>query len=275
MSETHDDQFTTFKIAREIEKTPDLRRFHERVREIGRSSFTVESQASLPISVLSADEQADLLAEDEYGPPILSQVHVGVNRLVVYRNLELSLLERTVPRDMNYVGRFTWATGRLREKNTPVVSPVRQDESGTTIRTRTHNIHTELRRAQLPYDGRLDDEGRMEFTGIGWVLNPFRNYRELALLPDPESPAIMLWADQAELCFQALADLSKRVAYPAQHISPAASFARIPEDATFPETQHFVQEMKRILPITLEVSDTISMDVKHREMLTPIAKTRK
>ncbi len=269
MSPTPSGEFTTFSISRRVVDGPGARRFLAKVHEIGRIVMPGD-RALLPASILSEADRHDLeyaKDDDEFGPPILSHLLVGSTRLRLYQRLEMPILERTVPNDMNYLGRFNWASNRMRANKQRVIHPKRTNEEGEVIPTRTHMIHQELERSLLEFDGYDLENTPVGFTGITWVNNRARGYDELALQPDPAEPAVMLWMRQADICFNALERLSKKAAYPDQPMSPAVTFARVPKNASVEDRAYLVRSLQdNALPVSLQLG-SIKMDVTNRSSL--------
>ncbi|MFA5003741.1 MAG: hypothetical protein WC498_00465 [Candidatus Saccharimonadales bacterium] len=265
-NDQYSDEFTTFVISRRIEASPARSRFLEKVHELGRLAFPSDRDAILPATVLTQAEREELMQDDDgFGVPIVSQVGVTVSRLEEYRRLELPLLERAVPRELNYAGRFAWATGQLQSGDRGTRAVARQDNSGNARRRHSHTINEELARTGLPYDG-YAEQATLNFVDVTWAGNAYRGFREMVLVPDAEDPLVMKWVDQAEVCFRALATLAKKTAYPTQSIMPGVAFARVPTNATVQERQRFVHSMREILPVSLPLGP-IRMKTYHKAHL--------
>jgi hypothetical protein len=245
--------YTVFSVVRGVERNDSARKFLERVGNIACNVLPRDTYMPANFSVEPADFE-EMEEEEELGPAILLQTAVNGTRVKLFDRLELPLLHREVPREMEYASSYMQAAQRLRQQNKQFAQVAQQ------------------------FDGAIDStKHEVKFTHLTWSVAPHRRHNELALVPDVTDTAVALWMNQASTCFDIMLQTAtsrstralKRIArtvFPTDNIMPAVRFARMPDDIEVDEQVRFAEFVQGLLPVYLTLGK-ISINFEQREQL--------
>lgn len=232
-----ENSFASLQIYRSVIETPGLLRFLEKVDDIGFKIFR-PGQAVLPVEVEGAE---NIVFEKPRG--------VRRHRLYDSESLKLLLLDRRGPRDMydplsRAYKKLTSQTSLQRRKTSF------NDSDSQTFTGWEQDINRALAERGLPLQGLK----AVKFSTIGFMSNPDYGAvgTDISLMQRPNMTALQ-FKDESNICFDALARINPRLAYPTPKTLAEIAFIRLPKTATSEEIVDFANEVEKHLPIALDL----------------------
>lgn len=244
------ESFTYIDYSRPI-RGEGIEKFLAEVDAVGRDVFGIEGKSIItePITV----DDLESLTEDELRYADSKIRTVGPSRLTVYDvdSLEISLLHRRVPRAANLGGSFNNAANRMARATFDEGDQLAPNAKRRP-RTDQTGLQKQMGRIGMRFGFPDQDNTPINFTAV--TANPDPNLNnhglELALIPDPASEVIRMLARQSETCFDLLAVLSQKSAYPSPRSTPLnLPFARLPHDYNEEEATEFFKAINERFPV--------------------------
>jgi hypothetical protein len=237
-------EFTSLEIFRPISGADE---FLAKVGHFALNIFGITNEAIVtqPSEEVFEDDSRTVLLEDVIG--------VGFPRVKVARpdELKVTILERMIPKEMNFAGAFRLAATKLVEKGEKVALPVRKD-GDETVKYRTSSLYESLDNIGHKYD--IFDQNNVEIVcnGIQTDLSVENTLGTvLSLTFNPAKKSTQMLIEQSQRCLRGLAENSTKAAYPTSRMPISIPFATLPVDSTERQAEEFLNHVSGTLPIKL------------------------
>lgn len=186
--------------------------------------------------------------------------NIGFPRATVKKSdeLELVLLERKVPRELNYASSFRNAAGKLIRMAEKVTSTTTKNGVATE-KYRTSPLYESLDSIGIRFDILDQEEVPIEIDGIHTDVEATKsNNLPLYLSLNPAKKSTRMLLEQSQFCMRSLAAHNKRAAYPASRTPLDIHFIDIPKDASERQINTFVHDVRSLLPRKLIMRGVMS-----------------
>ncbi len=237
-------EFTTLEIYRPIFGADEF------LAKVGHFSLNIygitnEAIVTQPSEEFFEDGNRTILLEDVIG--------VGFPRVKVARpdELKVTILERMIPKEMNYTSAFHMAARRLIARGEKVALPVKK-EGEDAIKYRTSSLYESLDNIGHKYD--IFDQNSVDIVCGGIQTDVSVEDTDgtvLCLAFNPAKKSTKMLIEQSQRCQRGLAENSSKSAYPAARMPISIPFATLPPDTTERQAEEFVELTSKLLPLRL------------------------
>lgn len=236
--------FTSLEIYRPIEGSEEF------LAKVGHFALSIYGNSEEAVVTQPVDETFERAGESVALEEVIG---VGFPRAKVARpeELEVVILERKMPKEMNYISRFHWAASRLIARAERVALPVRKGND-TTVKYRTSGIYESLDKIGYKYGIVDQDNVDLECTGVqGDFSVTDTDGSVLSLTLNPAKASSRMLVEQSKRCLIGLGINSRKSAFPASRMPISIPFATLPKDSTERQAQEFVERVTELLPVKL------------------------
>lgn len=236
--------FTSLEIYRPIDGAEEF------LAKVGHFALNIYGNTEEAVVTQPVDEtferEGETIALEEV-------IGVGFPRAKVARpeELEVVILERKIPKQMNFIRSFHWASSRLIARAEKVALPIRKGND-KTVKYRTSGIYESLDKIGYRFGIFDQDNVDIECTGVqGDVPVAFMGASVLSLTLNPAKASSRMLVEQSNRCLEGLGIHSKKATFPASRMPISVPFATLPKDSTERQAQEFVERVTELLPLKL------------------------